>query len=221
MFYRTLQENHLLMLIFRLQNMMGKYCCFIFCLCLITGCDYSSQEKSVQGNDSNKVIVSNDTAFKNDTLRKISVDTDLKPADIPKQEIQTVPLAAQLVAYAKTLVGTPYKYASTDPKAGFDCSGFITFVFNHFKIDVPRSSVDFTNYGKDISLSEAKEGDLVLFTGTDSISTIVGHMGIIVSNDSDKGMDFIHSTSGKANGVTITHFNDYYRKRFVKVIRVF
>ncbi|MER3464121.1 MAG: glycoside hydrolase, partial [Chitinophagaceae bacterium] len=48
----------------------------------------------------------------------------------------------------------------------------------------------------------------------------VGHMGIIIANDSS-GIQFIHSTSGKKYGVTITPFNDYYRSRFVKVIRLF
>src|SRR5436190_23132267 len=44
----------------------------------------------------------------------------------------------ELISYAQTLIGTPYKYASTDPSVGFDCSGFITYVFNHFNISVPR-----------------------------------------------------------------------------------
>lgn len=126
----------------------------------------------------------------------------------------------QLVAYAKTLIGVPYKYASTDPQQGFDCSGFITYTFNHFNIGVPRSSVDFTDVPNEIPLAEAKPGDLILFTGTDSSIRIVGHMGIIVSNDNN-GISFIHSTSGKADGVTITTLNEYYMGRFVKVLRVF
>jgi lipoprotein Spr len=70
---------------------------------------------------------------------------------------------AELVAFANTLKGIPYKYASTDPAEGFDCSGFITFVFNHFKIPVPRRSVDFTFMNKQINLQNAKTGDLILF----------------------------------------------------------
>jgi cell wall-associated NlpC family hydrolase len=63
-------------------------------------------------------------------------------------------------------------------------------------------------------------GDLILFTGTDSSDRRVGHMGIIVSNENDS-LRFIHSSSGKANGVTITPLNEYYKGRFMKVIRVF
>ena len=124
-----------------------------------------------------------------------------------------------IVNFAKTLIGVPYKYASTDPALGFDCSGFITYVFNHFKIQVPRSSVDFTNLGKTVNLENAKQGDLILFTGTDSTINVVGHMGIITENVDT--LKFIHSTSGKAYGVTITPLNNYYKRRFVKIIDIF
>ncbi|MET0394690.1 MAG: C40 family peptidase [Chitinophagaceae bacterium] len=125
-----------------------------------------------------------------------------------------------LIAYAKTLQGIPYKYASTDPAQGFDCSGFITYVFNHFNIAVPRSSVDFTNVEREVPLSEAKPGDLVLFTGTDSTIRVVGHMGILTTA-ANGTYEFIHSTSGKFYGVTITPLSAYYFGRFVKVVRVF
>jgi hypothetical protein len=126
-----------------------------------------------------------------------------------------------LLAFARTLIGIPYLYASTDPSKGFDCSGFITYVFNHFGVSVPRSSVDFTNYGRDIDTSQARPGDIILFTGTDSTVRIVGHMGIIESVR-DGRIHFIHSTSGRNNlGVVITPFEKYYRSRFVKVIRIF
>ena len=127
---------------------------------------------------------------------------------------------AELLSYAKTLIGTSYCYASTDKDKGFDCSGFVTHVFNHFNIAVPRSSVDFTHIGKEIDYREAEPGDIILFTGTDSTIRVVGHMGIVVSNENDS-LQFIHSSSGKANGVVITPFERYYKGRFVKVIRIF
>ncbi|MEO7802711.1 MAG: NlpC/P60 family protein, partial [Ginsengibacter sp.] len=100
------------------------------------------------------------------------------------------------------------------------CSGFITYVFNNFKISVPRTSIDFTNAGPEVPVEKAMPGDLILFTGTDSTQRFVGHMGIINEHAADS-TTFIHSTSGKAYGVTITPLNTYYRSRFVKVIRIF
>lgn len=126
----------------------------------------------------------------------------------------------QLIDFAKTQIGVPYKYASTDPRQGFDCSGFITYVFNHFGIIVPRSSIDFTEVGKPVPLETVKPGDIVLFTGTDSTEKFVGHMGLVV-NQENKVVNFIHSTSGKAYGVTITPLNRYYMGRFMKAIRIF
>ena len=125
-----------------------------------------------------------------------------------------------VVSFAQTLIGTPYKYASSDPKVGFDCSGFITHVFNHFDIAVPRSSKDFANIGENIPRPGAKPGDLILFTGTNASNRTVGHMGIVTFNNPDTLL-FIHSTSGKLNSVTVTPLNQHYQRRFVKIIRIF
>ena len=138
-----------------------------------------------------------------------------------EEEIKTgSAIPDSLVAFGKSLVGTPYLYASSDPANGFDCSGFITYVFNHFGIAVPRSSVDFTDMGIEIPTDFASPGDLILFTGTDSTIRIVGHMGIVESNERGNLL-FLHSTSGKAYGVVISPLKGYYEARFVKVIRVF
>ena len=126
----------------------------------------------------------------------------------------------QFVAFAQTLLGTPYAYGSMDPSVGFDCSGFINYVAAHFNIKVPRSSVDFTNAGQEVTQDDAKIGDLILFTGTDSTSRVVGHIGIVTENPAGHQLEFIHSSSGKANGVTISNLEGYYSSRFVKVIRI-
>jgi cell wall-associated NlpC family hydrolase len=176
----------------------------------------------------------NDTLVtKQDTIRDFNSlpgsvsDNSLPPPEIiihdtlPSISINTANVSAEsLVSFAETLIGTRYKYASTDPAEGFDCSGFITYVFNHFNIKVPRSSIDFTNVGSGVSLQDAMRGDIVLFTGTDSTERFVGHMGIVTKNDNGD-LQFIHSSSGKADGVTLTPLNNYYRGRFVKVIRIF
>ncbi len=125
----------------------------------------------------------------------------------------------EVVDYAKLFYGVPYKFGSSNPEAGFDCSGFINYVYNHFGIEVPRSSVDFTDEGTPVQLARAIPGDLILFTGTDPTTRTVGHIGIIVKNDAS-GLEFIHSSSGKQASVTITPMSDYYQERFVKVIRI-
>jgi len=127
----------------------------------------------------------------------------------------------ELVNFACSLAGTTYKYGSADPLHGFDCSGFVTYVFNHFGIAVPRTSVDFTPVQRPIPLQQAKLGDLILFTGLDSSHRIVGHMGIISSTPGEP-LRFMHSTSGKNQGVVETDFHTrYYENRYIKVIRIF
>lgn len=146
-----------------------------------------------------------------------NTDTLLLP---PSKGIDTRNVKPEdLMSFAETLIGTPYVWGSVNPQVGFDCSGFITYVFNHFNIGVPRSSIDFTNVGKQIEVEEAKRGDIILFTGTNPLERHVGHMGLIVSNADT--LKFIHSTSGKAMGVTITPLSSYYQSRFVKTIRLF
>ena len=142
------------------------------------------------------------------------------PLPLPEGHIDTKGVRPQeVVAFAKTQLGVPYLYGSTNPAKGFDCSGFITYVFHHFDIAVPRSSIDFTNVGTEVSAAQAKPGDLILFTGTNPKERFVGHMGIVVDNEDS--LHFIHSTSGKQYGVTITTLNEYYKERYVKTIRIF
>lgn len=126
----------------------------------------------------------------------------------------------ELMRFAESLIGIPYVYGSTDPKVGFDCSGFITYVFTHFNISVPRSSIDFLNVGKTVRIEEARRGDFILFTGTNEMETDIGHMGLVVSNNAS-GVSFIHATSGRAMSVTITPLNEQYKKRFVRISRIF
>lgn len=139
----------------------------------------------------------------------------------PKAKTFTKPLPidrSAFVSYAKTLLGTPYKYGSAVPKNGLDCSGFVTCVFGHFNVKPPRSSVDFTNEGMTIDLQNAKPGDIILFTGSDNSSGVVGHMGIITAGGSPA--QFIHAASGKSIGVMYNTVTGYYKTHFVKVIRV-
>ncbi len=127
--------------------------------------------------------------------------------------------AEHLLNFAKNLLGIPYKYASANPSEGLDCSGFLYYVFHRFNIDVPRSSIDYTNFGTEVPLSNAKPGDFILFTGTDSTDRTAGHIGIITGYENG-AINFIHSSSGKAMGVTMSSVKGYYSGRFLKTIRI-
>ncbi len=187
-----------------------------------TSCENWVREEGESISITDSLAAFSDSVALADTVMADSVHVDtLKDTFFEGKEIDTKNVRPEeVVAFAKTLIGVPYLYASTDPAKGFDCSGFITYVFHHFGIIVPRSSIDFTLVGRPVDESQAMPGDLVLFTGTDSTEKFVGHMGLVVANDQD-GIQFIHSTSGKKYGVTISPLEGYYRGRYVKTIRIF
>lgn len=130
--------------------------------------------------------------------------------------------ADSLVDFAKKQIGIKYCYASCTPKTGFDCSGFVYYVFAHFNIKVPRASMDYEKAGKIIPVDSCRTGDVIVFTGTNIKNRVPGHVGIIVSN-TGKEINFIHSSSGyKRIGVIITNFKSspYYQSRFIKIVRL-
>lgn len=128
-----------------------------------------------------------------------------------------VSLRDKIVSYGMGLLGTPYVTAGHSKK-GFDCSGFVYFVFNYFEIKVPRSSSQFKNFGKEIPISDVRKGDVLLFLSP--TRNVIGHLGIVTN---PKGMesDFIHSFSGCEMKVIVTSLKKPgYLRRFVKAIRI-
>ncbi len=129
----------------------------------------------------------------------------------------TVSRRDSIVNYGMELLGTPYVEAGSD-KNGFDCSGFIYHVFKHFKIEVPRSSPQYKNFGKEVLIEKVKKGDILVFLSP--TSNVIGHLGIVTN---PKGMEseFIHSTSGREMKVVISSLQvEGYKLRFVKAISV-
>ncbi|MBD3636305.1 MAG: C40 family peptidase [Crocinitomicaceae bacterium] len=125
-----------------------------------------------------------------------------------------------MVDYAQCQLGIPYVWGGTSNK-GFDCTGFVYYVFKRFGIKVSRASSGYEDFGEAVDLKESRPGDIMLFTGTDPSKRKVGHAGIILKNENGQ-VDFIHSSSSKKHfGVTITHYNESgYVKRFLRVINV-
>lgn len=155
------------------------------------------------------------------TINKNIKSTIRIKKNVPAIKIETGKTKAEAVMkFAETLEGIKYTYGSASKEKGFDCSGFVWYVFNHFKIIVPRTSENYTNAGKEISIEDSKIGDIILFTGSDPKSGTVGHMGLITSNENGR-ITFIHASSGAGKRVMKSQMSTYFVLRFVKVIRVF
>ena len=182
-----------------------------------------SDMKNLQKEYSNLIFRnSNDSISANIDSTKVPEISPTKRIEIPTTHSSspTENRRVEIVDFARKYLGTPYLYGSTNPEFGFDCSGFINYVYQHFGYVVPRSTKEFFNFGKEVSIENLQKGDLLIFNGTDLDSPEIGHIGIVL-NPKGKNSDFIHSSSGKANGVTITSLSEpHYTARFVKAISV-
>jgi cell wall-associated NlpC family hydrolase len=129
--------------------------------------------------------------------------------------------ADQVVSFALRQLGKAYCYAGTTPEGGFDCSGFLTYVYGQFGVDVPHSSALQYQTGTAVPRPEARKGDLVIFTGTAQDSRTPGHAGIVIS-EPGQPLRFVHSSSSKRDpGVKISQVDGTdYERRFLGVRRV-
>lgn len=129
-------------------------------------------------------------------------------------------LRDSITSYAQEFIGIPYVWGGSST-SGFDCTGFVYYVFKKFGIKVSRASSGYENKGEKVEQNSCQAGDIILFTGTNAAIRKVGHAGIVLKNENGI-IDFIHSSSSKKHfGVTITRFNESgYVKRFLRVINV-
>ena len=141
---------------------------------------------------------------------------------VAEVQIKTDPETARrdsIIQFAEQYLGTAYCYASNDPKKGFDCSGFVNYVFKHFNIDLPRSSSGFKDLGTALNPSDFKKGDVLVFYGYQDKNSI-GHVGIVYEANGMQSK-FIHASSGSEYAVTISELgSEQYTKRFYKCIDV-
>ena len=123
----------------------------------------------------------------------------------------------QVISYAYRVRGTPYRYGASSPK-GFDCSGFTSYVFKRFGIDLDRSSRGQITDGVRVKKNELQPGDLVFFQGRSGRGG-VGHVGIVTKVNDDNTFHFIHSAC--SSGVTESkNTESYYSRRYVGACRV-
>jgi len=117
-------------------------------------------------------------------------------------------------------IGTPYRYGARGPKA-FDCSGFTSYVYRQFGIELSRSSRDQARDGKAVegTYADMQKGDIIIF-GARASRRSIGHVGIFIEMMPD-GQDFTFIHAATHGGVTVSHIKeDYYAARFLGARRV-
>ncbi|MEA3418533.1 MAG: C40 family peptidase [Campylobacterota bacterium] len=116
-------------------------------------------------------------------------------------------ITEKLITLAKSKLGDSYAPAQAGPDH-FDCSGFVYYLFKTNGINIPRSSLEQSKSGKKLTRSEIKRGDILFFDTYNR--NHVNHSGVYL----EKGK-FIHSSSGKAYGVTISELDKgFYKEKF-------
>ena len=128
------------------------------------------------------------------------------PANLTSQTSK----ASAIIATGKQYIGVPYRYGGTTP-AGFDCSGFVQYVFSKNGIGLPRVSRDQFQVGSSVSFSNLQPGDLVFFSLAKN--GVVDHEGIYVGNN-----QFLNAASSR--GVTIYSLGSYWQSAYVGAKRV-
>lgn len=126
-----------------------------------------------------------------------------RPASLKRHSIRSLhaPLGARVAKYARHLLGVPYVYGGTSPRYGFDCSGFVRYVYSKFGVSLAHSSYALFSRGRRIGRWAMKPGDLVFFDGE-------GHVGIYLGHDR-----FIHAPH-TGTVVSISTMSGWYAGRF-------
>jgi cell wall-associated NlpC family hydrolase len=119
--------------------------------------------------------------------------------------------ASSMVNTAKSLTGIKYVYGGTTTN-GFDCSGYVNFVFNKHGVSTARTASGMYGSGSSVSKSNLETGDLVFFNTS---GRGVSHVGIYIGDG-----NFSHASTSK--GVMISKLNDpyYWGSRYVGAKRL-
>jgi hypothetical protein len=121
-----------------------------------------------------------------------------------------------IVQMALGFQGVPYRLGGEEPGAGFDCSGLVRYVFEHYQVDLPRTVAEQYQSGRRVQIDDVQAGDLLFFS---TIGPGATHVGIAIG-PSGPGA-FVHAP-GDGGAVRVEHFDSpYWRSRLVGVRRLF
>jgi len=115
--------------------------------------------------------------------------------------------AHEVLMNALSLTGVKYKYGGSSPETGFDCSGFVRYVFQQAaNLTLPHGARALSQLGQNIPLNQLQPGDLVFFN---TLKSAFSHVGIYMGEGR-----FIHAPSS-GGGIHVVNMNEeYWSKRF-------
>lgn len=126
-----------------------------------------------------------------------------------KKEDKDADKCQRITSLAKTKLGKKYVWGASGNKNTYDCSSFTKFVYKNIGIDIPRTSLRQSKFGKFVKRSELKKGDLIFFDTSKKRKGYVNHVGIYLGDNK-----FIHASSAKKR-VVITSLNkNFYSNRY-------
>lgn len=151
------------------------------------------------------------------------IKSDIVPPDTGKvftynsDSLRTLKIDS-VISYGKKFLGLHYKYSGYNEQ-GFDCSGYVSYIYGKFGCKLPHSSAAMATLGEKVDLKDARKGDLIYFKGRSTKGTRVGHVALIVEADSGQ-IKMMHSAC--QSGVVIEKYNhnDYYTRRFLMIKRI-
>jgi cell wall-associated NlpC family hydrolase len=133
--------------------------------------------------------------------------------NVQSHEAYSSATARKLTSYARSLIGTPYKYGGHSPNSGFDCSGFVDYVFRRSAhVSLPHNSKKISRYGFPVKSTQLHEGDLVFY---DTNNQSYSHVGIYLGNNR-----FIHAPSSGGRVRTENMRKAYWRKHYSGARRI-
>ncbi|GAB1615958.1 NlpC/P60 family protein [Pseudomonas kermanshahensis] len=146
---------------------------------------------------------------------ELATEDDLEAFSSSSKPYQLPVLADSILERGMSLIGTRYRFGGTSEKSGFDCSGFIGYLFREEAgMTLPRSTREMINVdAPKVARNKLKPGDLLFFStnGRGRVS----HAGIYLGDN-----QFIHSSSRRSGGVRIDSLGDrYWSKTFIEAKR--
>jgi len=120
----------------------------------------------------------------------------------------------KLIEDAKYYKGGKYVWGGTTPE-GFDCSGYVQYLYKKHKIELPRTAYAQSKKGYDVALKDIQKGDLMFFLTDKERGIPITHVGIYLGEG-----QFIHAASKKKGIIISPIAQGYYRDKFVSARRI-